>query len=151
MRKLVIANRGAGGIGKSASIKAVYALLKEKGFQAVLEEWQYQEDSDIKAIFDIKGVKVGIESQGDPECDMERTMEEFVKDGCGIIVTACRTKSTTFKAVKEFLGEKNQYDILWLAHYVYQAPRADLIRDSFNKAYAEHVLQLIEDRINNKY
>ena len=73
MNKLVIANRGAGGIGKSTSVKAVYYLLKSKGYQLISETWQYEEEiGDIKAIFDINGVKVGIESQGDPGYDMER-------------------------------------------------------------------------------
>ena len=40
MRKLVIANRGAGGIGKSSAIKAVYQLLKDKGYKSDEEVWQ---------------------------------------------------------------------------------------------------------------
>lgn len=147
MKKLVIANRGAGGIGKSSSVKAVYNLLKSKGYPLFSEEWQ---GGDIKAIFDIKGVKVGIESQGDPRYDMEKTMEEFVEAGCDIIITACRTKSDTYHKVTNYLGEENGYDILWAAHYVYQAPNADDALDLLNARYAQQVLQLIEDRIADK-
>ena len=149
MNKLVIANRGAGGIGKSASVKAVYYLLKSKGYLLISETWQYEEEiGDIKAIFDINGVKVGIESQGDPGYDMEKTMEEFVEVGCDIIVTACRTKSDTYHKVTDYLCEEKGYDILWAAHYVYQAPVADGTRNLLNARYAQQVLQLIEDHIN---
>lgn len=40
MRKLVIANRGAGGIGKSSAIKAVFELLKDKDYKLDEEVWQ---------------------------------------------------------------------------------------------------------------
>lgn len=149
MKKLVIANRGAGGIGKSAAIKGVYYLLKKKEFEIVKEEWQYQEEyGDIKAVFIVNGVKVGIESQGDPGCDMETTMEEFVNDGCKIIVTACRTKSDTYSKVWQFLGIDNGYDIIWYAHYVYQAIGQDSTRQELNSRYAEQVVELIEKRIS---
>lgn len=145
MNKLVIANRGTGQIGKSSSIKAVYQLMKDKGYALITEEWQGE---DIKAIFEIKGVKVGIESQGDPDSLMEPTMEAFVIENCEIIVTASRTKSFTYKKVTDYLGDENGYDIIWASHYVYQAPNADETRDLLNTRYAQQVLQLIDDRIN---
>lgn len=149
MKKLVIADRGASGIGKSAAIKSVYYLLKKKGFEIVKEEWQYQEEvGDIKAVFMVKGVMVGVESQGDPDHDMETTMEEFVNDGCDMIVTACRTKSDTYKKVKDYLGIENGYDIIWYAHYVYKAIGQDLTREELNRKYAEQVIELIEKRIS---
>ena len=148
MKKLVIANRRAGGIGKSASVKAVYDRLISKGYTLITKEPQ---GGDIKAIFDINGVKVGIESQGDPRYDMEKTMEEFVEVGCDIIVTACRTKSDTYLKVIDYLGKENGYDILWAAHYVYQSPGADNTRDLLNTRYAQQVFQLIEERIAGKF
>lgn len=145
MKKLVIANRGSGNIGKSSSVKAVFQLLKDKGHKLLIEEWQGE---DIKAIFEIEGVKVGVESQGDPDSQMEPTMEAFVDAGCEIIVTACRTKSHTFEKVWKYLGKENDYDVLWLAHYVYQAPNANETRALLNARYAQQVYKLIEDRIN---
>ena len=145
INKLVIANRGAGYIGKSSSVRSVYQLLKDNGHKLLVEEWQGE---DIKAIFDINGVKVGIESQGDPGYDMEKTMEEFVGTNCDIIITSCRTRLDTYHKVTDYLGEENGYDILWAAHYVYQAPGADKTRALLNARYAQQVYQLIQDRIN---
>ena len=144
MNKLVIANRGAGYIGKSSSVRAVYQLLKDKGHKLLVEEWQGE---DIKAIFEVDGVKVGVESQGDPSSQMGETMEKYVEAGCDIIVTVCRTKSDTYHKVTDYLGEENGYDVLWAAHYVYQAPFADESRTLLNDRYAQQVYQLIQDRI----
>lgn len=149
MRKLVIANRGAGGIGKSSAIKAVYQLLKDKGYNPDEEVWQ---GGDIKAIFKIDGVKIGISSQGDPDSCMENNMEDFVnKYDCGIIITACRMKSHTYQKVYDYLGEGNNYDIIWYGHYVYQVLGAEDIHKIFNQRYAEQVVKLIEERINGKF
>lgn len=148
MKKLVIANRGAAWIGKSAAIIEVYSLLKSMGYKILLEERQR---GDIKAIFEIGEIKVGIESLGDPGCEMEDTMEEFVNRGCEIIVTACRTKSDTFKKVTEYLGVQNGYDILWCAHYVYKAPFSEKTQRVFNQIYAKNVVQIIEGRICGRF
>lgn len=148
MRKLVIANRGAGGIGKSSAIKAVYQLIKDKGYKAKEEVWQ---GDDIKAIFDVDGVNVGIESQGDPKSEMIPTMREFVEKGCKIIVTACRMKGDTYRMVTEYLGKKNDYDIIWYGHYVYQVLGTEEVHKNFNKTYAEQVVKLIEERIAGKF
>lgn len=144
MKEFVIANQGAGYIGKSSSVRAVYQLLKDKGHKLFVEEWQGE---DIKAIFEVDGLKVGVESQGDPSSQMGETMEKYVEVGCDIIVTACRTKSDTYHKVTDYLGEENGYDVLWAAHYVYQAPFIDESRALLNDCYAQQVYQLIQDRI----
>ena len=147
MRKLVIANRGAGGIGKSSAIKAVFEQLKDKGYKLDEEVWQ---NGDIRAIFEISGIKVGISSQGDPDSCMKGNMEDFVKNECGIIVTACRMKGT-YRKVYYDLGENQDYDIIWYGHYVYQVLGAKEVQENFNKRYAEQVVKLIEERIAEKF
>lgn len=146
--KLVIANRGMGGIAKSSAIKAVYQLIKDKGHKVIEEVWQ---GDDIKAIFDIDGVNVGIESQGDPKSEMVPTMREFVEKDCTIMVTACRMKGDTYRMVTEYLSKENGYDIIWFGHYVYQVSRAEEIQKTFNKSYAEQVVKLISGRIEGGF
>lgn len=147
MKKLVIANRGAGWVGKSAAILSLINLLEEKGYRLI---YKVPQGADCKAAFMVEGVRVGVESQGDPKSEMEASMEEFVSEGCEIIVTACRTKSKTFEKVTEYLGKENGYGILWFAHYVYKTPGAEKAQDFLNRLYAEHVLEIVLDRINNK-
>lgn len=150
MNKLVIADRGARAIGKSAAVREVFYQLRRE-YEPKLEEWQYEKDEgDIKAIFEIDGVKVGIESQGDPGYDMEKTMDEFVeKYKCDIIVTACRPRGTTYHKVSIDLRNR-RYDILWYAHYVYQGEGARNTWEIFKGTYAEQVVKLIKDRIAGK-
>lgn len=151
MRKLVIANRGTRNTGKTSSIKEVYYLLKSKGYKLLMEEWQYERGRDIKAIFDVNGVKVGIESQGDQGYDMETTMEAFVDAGCEIIVTACWMKGSTYRKVYKYLGEEQDYDIIWYGHYMYQVLGAEEAQKTFNRRYAEQVVMLIEERIEGQF
>lgn len=151
MNKLVIADRGASGIGKSAAVREVFYQLSRK-YKPKLEEWQYEKDKgDIKAIFEIEGVYVGIESQGDPGFDMEKTIDEFVeKYKCDIIVTACRTKGSTYQKINTFM-RNNGYDILWYAHYVYQGKDTSNAWEAFKVTYAEKVVELIKERIAGKF
>ena len=148
MKKLVIANRGTGDIGKSSAIITVYQLLKDKGCKVIEELWQ---GDDIKAIFDVNDLKVGISSQGDPNSSMEPNMESFVETGCDIIVTACRMKGDTYRKVTDYLGKENGYDIIWYGHYVYQVLGAEEIQKTFNRSYAEQVVKLIPGRIEGKF
>ena len=149
MKKLVIANRGAGFIGKSASIKEVYYSMLKAGYPLLEKKWQWEEFvGDIRAIFLVDGVKVGVESMGDPGGEMESSMEYFVDYGCEIIVTACRTKSDTYRKVTDYLGEDNSFDVLWCSHSSYPNPRNKNTHDLLNTRYAEHVVWLIESRVN---
>lgn len=148
MKKLVIANRGCGGLGKSSAVKSVYYLLKSEGYEPELEVWQgWEEYGDIKAIFLIKGVKVGIESQGDPDSKMEGTIDEFIERGCEIIVTACRTKGSTFTKVRDYLGKELGFDIIWSAHDVFPGQTDQNILNKLNNNYAQRVKGIIDGRI----
>ena len=148
MKRLVIADRGCSDLGKSAAVKCVYYLLKSEGYRLELEKWQYREEyGDIKAIFNFDGVKVGIESQGDPGYDMESTIDEFVEKGCEIIVTACRTKGSTFVKVRDYLGKELGFDIVWSAHDVYPGQKDIKILNNLNHNYAQRVKGIIEGRI----
>ena len=62
--RTIIAVRGVANQGKSASIKIVYSLLRELYPAAKIEELNI--GVDITVVITIDGVKVGIESQGDP-------------------------------------------------------------------------------------
>lgn len=148
MKRLVIADRGCGGLGKSSAVKSVYYLLKSEGYELELEEWQgWEEYGDIKAIFLLNGVKVGIESQGDPDSKMEGTIDEFIERGCEIIVTACRTKGSTFTKVRDYLGKELGFDIIWSAHDVFPGQKDKNILNKLNHNYAKRVKGIIEGRI----
>ena len=142
MKKLIIANSGKTCQGKSSSIKELFAQLKAK----------YPSDCnnvsngyDITGTIEIKGYLVGITSYGDPGPQMPEAMDEFVKKGCQIIVSACRTKSNTHAKIRD-IAQGYDYDIIWASN-----DRTDIspeLKNTLNQRYAERVIQLIEDRIN---
>lgn len=146
MRKLVIANRGTDGIGKSSAIKAVYHLLKGKGYKAIEEKWQGE---DIKAIFIVEDVKVGISSQGNPESYMKDILTDFVETGCGIIVTACQMDGDVCYTAIDHLAVEQDYVIIWYAHY--RVSGDEELQKRFNGIYSEQVVKLIEGHISGKF
>lgn len=78
MNKLIIANTGIGNQGKSSSIKEVYNLLVSR-YPDNVQIIHPVESGDVKAIVDVKGVRIGIESQGDPNSRMFQSLQDFLK------------------------------------------------------------------------
>lgn len=109
MTKKVIAVWGAADVGKSATIKKTYDLLKAKFKTATIDDIFV--GVDIKVVITINGTKIGIESQGDPGGRLERSLSSFVKIGCQVIICATRTRGQTVKAVEKL---EPKYEVLWL-------------------------------------
>lgn len=66
MKNTILALKGTAKSGKSTTIRKVYEMLKSEydGEMSIIVE--HAGDVDIKVILVVKGVKIGIESQGDP-------------------------------------------------------------------------------------
>lgn len=139
MNRLVIANWGRGDQGKSASVRSVFNLLSKKYPTRVLLD-----DGDIKAIVRIGDYKVGIESQGDPKSRILQSIDDFVSEGCVIIVCACRSWGETTNKVASL--KKKGYDIIWA-----QNDKSDntLLHSELNELYAERVVIMIDRFISD--
>lgn len=146
MNKLVIANIGVGNRGKSTSIKECFKLLSSR-YPKNVTIIHALKSGDVKAIVDVNGTLVGIESQGDPKSRMPDSLISFRKAGCEIILIACRTYGETYDAIMDM--KKYGYQIVWTAND--KNWEDDRIVDYLNSKYAEHILQLIEDRIAGFY
>jgi hypothetical protein len=109
MLNRVIALRGVARIGKSNTIKKAYELLTSKYKRAVIEHQRIR--TDITVILSINGVRVGIESQGDPNGRLGESLALFVKKACNVIICATRTSGQTFNAVGGL--EQRGYEIVW--------------------------------------
>lgn len=123
IQKLVIANRGGAGTGKTTSLRMVYEILCRYYVPNIIIP--INDRGDVCATFTINGVLVGIETYGDsPKPRVPKSMASFVAKGCSIIVTACRyeyardTTRCSRRAVENLatLG----YHILWAKN-----PRTD--------------------------
>ena len=146
MNKLVIANTGTGCQGKSTSIKEVFKLIASR-YPKNVTIIHPLKSGDVKAIIEVKGVLVGIESQGDPGSRMKDTLKYFLNASCKIIVIACRTYGDTYSAVNDM--HQHGYQVIWTAND--KNWDDSRIVEYLNTRYAQHILQLIEDRIADKY
>ena len=84
MKKTIIALIGPGGQGKSSTIKLFFELLKAN--YPNLKIKMINEDGDITVIVEINAIKIGIESQGDPQSRLGKSLKLFVKEECSFIV-----------------------------------------------------------------
>jgi hypothetical protein len=137
--KKVIALRGRSNVGKSSTIKQAYELLLAKYPRAEKEHEIFR--VDIRVVLTINGVKVGIESQGDPGSRLVESLRLFVKLGCKIIVCATRTKGKTVDAVNKL--EPN-YEIFWIEQIATKS--AD--RKSSNLGTAKRIVKEVENIIH---
>lgn len=146
MEKLIIANTGSGEKGKSTSIKEVFKLLESR-YPKEVNIIHPASSGDVMATVKVHGILVGIESQGDPKSRIFSSLDYFHKVGCQIIVVACRLYGETTGAIDKM--HNHGYQIIWTAND--KNWDEDLIVSYLNARYSEHVVQLIEDRINGRF
>src|SRR3989304_3812381 len=96
--RTIVAVRGVANLGKSASIKKTYQLLKSAYPNAIFDEIVVS--TDITIIIAINGVKIGIESQGDPNRRLFSSLNRFVQAGCKVIVCATRSRGKTLPTMQ---------------------------------------------------
>ena len=106
--KNIIAFSGRANTGKTTTIKAIYLLIKRNYPNATIEEFVVA--VDIKIVITIRNIKIGIESQGDPNSRLFASLTYFVKIDCDIILCATRTRGATVNAVTNL---QNKYQIFW--------------------------------------
>lgn len=135
MKKTVIALKGIGGQGKSETIKRLRNLIKSTYTHHV--ENILIDKGDVKVIIEIKGVKIGIESQGDPDSRQEKSISEFVSKNCDIIICASRTRGETVDTV--FNTKKDGYRVIWVTNY----RSKEISHSELNNLSAKHLLELI--------
>lgn len=138
--KKIIALWGTASVGKSSTITQVYEILLKKYPKLIRKIYR----ADIKIIVVIDGIKVGIESQGDPSSRMPDTLRAFVRAGCRVIVCATRTRGGTVDAVERYSKE---YEIVWIEQNVV-ATQSE--RPLSNRGMAMKIVAEIEDVIGGK-
>ena len=134
--KTLIAVRGVANRGKSASIKEVYLLLKRAYPGAEFEDIFI--GADITAIITINGLKVGVESQGDPNSRLFKSLPHFVRRGCQVIICATRTRGETVDLVNKYA---DRYSVSWLDKS--SAPN----EDAANRATALKILAMVQSSL----
>jgi hypothetical protein len=108
--KKVLALRGTANAGKSTTIRSVYQFLRRKHPDLKIEG-DIIKRVEIKAVLTINGIRIGIESQGDPGGRLAESLVQFEALGCALIICATRTFGRTTKAVERL---RPKYEVTWI-------------------------------------
>lgn len=138
MKKIAIINSGGASRGKSTTIRAVYSALRYK-YEAIDTPLP---DGDIKGVIQVEGVKIGIESQGDPNSRQVKSIDEFVAQGCDIIIAACRTRGETINRVRQLRSEG--YTLIWASNL---RSEDKPLQDNLNAKYTATITSIVNDFI----
>ena len=136
---IIIAAKAAKDSGKTVAIRRVWTWLKEQKPAVIQEKIHEYHDSkkedDVTAVLEYQGVRIGISSKGDPGIDQEGILNDFIKDGCRIIICACRTKGQTKDPIDAL---QNAWDI----RYIVPAEDGFISKEDFLNAVKTAIRQL---------
>jgi hypothetical protein len=108
MKNKIIALYGRGNSGKTTTLTLVIEAFERFSKAKVI---RLIDGVDIQAIITIDSLKIGIETQGDPNSRLETSLNFFEQEGCVIIICATRTRGKTVDIVN---NHKPNYDIKWI-------------------------------------
>lgn len=147
MNKTIIAIYGRANEGKSETIKLISQNIIRIFPNAIPSKINIDYSGDILLTITIGNIKIGFESQGDPNSRMisENTIRKladitFDKNlgNCDIIICATRTDGMTVKKVDE-IANKYNYNVLYLSSF--WSP--SLNHQVLNQIAAENVIEII--------
>ena len=126
MQKLIITCNNNAHTGKTTALRGVYELLKEKGYEHKdIAGPGMGPNYDVKAIFTINGMHVGVETMGDnTSSDVhQESLKDFMQSDCVIIITAKATQEDLEEGLraganayifKPFSGKELQIRVNWI-------------------------------------
>jgi hypothetical protein len=147
MNKTIIAIYGRAGEGKSETIKLICQNIIRIFPNAIPSEINIDYSGDILLTITIGNIKIGIESQGDPNSRMisDDTIKKladatFDKDlgNCDIIICATRTEGMTVNKVDQIANDYN-FHVLYLSSF--WSP--SLNHQVLNQIAAENAIEII--------
>lgn len=146
-RKLLIIDKGVEKTGKSTAVKEVIRLLTDvyKLHPEPIYETDNFEKTDVACVFTLNGIKIGIESCGDPGPRLSDTLKEFVDTyKCDIILCASRTKGEIMNAIK---SKKDKYTLLYAPHYFEEGNSDSAFVTSLNARHARNIVEIMMEWI----
>ena len=147
MNKTIIAIYGRENEGKSETIKKVCKILL-RDFPNAIPSSTPNYLGDILLAIQLSKIKIGIESQGDPNSRMlnNDTIKKLADSeldselgGCDIIICATRTNGKTVKKVDE-IADKYNYHTLWISSFFSPKLNSSVLN---NKA-ANNIIEIIK-------
>lgn len=145
MKKTIIANWGHAQQGKSDTVKRVARIILDNYPTATTDPTAIDFSVDIKVVITIDKIKIGIESQGDPNSRLFESLKEFAKINCDLIICSTRTSGGTVDAVSALHASDN-YEIIWATNYRSNEKN----QDTLNNLSARQIFELIQNLLTNK-
>lgn len=139
MKKTLINIYGGAKAGKSSSIIECCRILEEE--LGAIPDRKLNYNHDILVVLTYKGIKIGIESQGDPNSRMItwETLKGLANTECDIIICASRTSGGTVKKVWEVAHEFD-YHVIRMSSIWSNTIKSTLL----NRIFAERIVNLVE-------
>lgn len=150
MNKTIIAIHGRASEGKSSTIREIIRLLLSE-YPNARASHEPKYDGDNFLAIDLGPVKIGFESQGDPNSRLiwNESLRKLAnaeldekRGGCDIIICATRTSGATVKQVDQIADEFN-YHVLWISSYY----SPSLNNTVLNKAAARNITSIIQSLV----
>jgi len=141
MNKTIITIYGRYNEGKTSTIRNVYNMLMSETPIPIMDR-DVPQEGDILVVLTIGDIRIGIESEGDPNGRMitENTLQQLAESNCDIILCASRTRGTSVKLIDHVAIEFN-YNTLWTSSNY--SPRLD--HEVLNTRLAENIKNIIDD------
>lgn len=145
--KKIIALKGVANVGKSDTIRKVYELLLKRYPNAKIECRNRIFRIETNVVLIIDGVKIGIESKGDPSSNLPKKLDAFKSAGCQVIICATRSKGQTVDAVLTLAKLEPKYGVLWIEQVVVPEPSK---YESTNRGMAKQIVVAVEKVLHTR-
>lgn len=142
MKKTIFANWGPSKQGKSDTVKRIAKEILAAFPNATTSVTTINFSSDIQVIITIGKITIGIESQGDPNSRLFKSLKIFSVANCDIIICSTRTSGGTVDAVSA-LHSSHGYDIVWVTNHRSKEKN----QATLNDISAKHIFTLVQQVI----
>lgn len=143
MKKTIIALWGHKSQGKSDTIRRVVLNILKSFPASSCIPIEINYNDDINVTITIGSIRIGIESQGDPNSRIFDSLNKFAKDNCDIIICATRTSGRTVEVIED-LKKTDGYDIYWVTNIRSEAFDNAIL----NEISANQIVDFIQFLIN---
>lgn len=143
MGKTVFAIWGQAQQGKSDTVKRIAQEIIAAYSEAITSPETISYSNDIQVIIRIGKIKIGIESQGDPNSRLFSSLKMFSSANCDIILCSTRTSGATVHAVKS-LQSSHGYEIVWVTNHRSKEKN----QNALNDISAKNIFGLIQQVIS---
>ncbi len=142
MNRTILGIYGRADEGKSTIAKLVCQILVRKYPNSLPTNTVIDYSGDILVTLTVEGLKIGIESQGDPRSRMFHTLKQLGSANCDIIICTTRTTGSTVNEV-DHVADTFGYNTLWISSFYTPSLNTTVLNDQAAKNIVEIVEMLI--------